>query len=85
MLLYHLAMNPRAQEKLHEEIKLALPNKELPVTVETMKKIPYLKACLKESLRISPIAIGTLRTIRNDVVIGGYNIPKNVRQLMIEF
>ncbi|XP_035720111.1 probable cytochrome P450 12b2, mitochondrial isoform X1 [Vespa mandarinia] len=77
MLLYHLAMNPRAQEKLHNEIKLALPDKESPITVETMKKIPYLKACLKESLRLSPIAIGTLRTIRDDIVIGGYNIPKD--------
>lgn len=83
MLLYHLAMNPRAQEKLHEEIRLVLPDKELPITVETMKKIPYLKACLKESLRISPIAIGTLRTVRDDIVIGGYSIPKDVRHLMV--
>lgn len=83
MLLYHLAMNPRAQEKLHEEIRLVLPDKESPITVETMKKIPYLKACLKESLRISPIAIGTLRTVRDNINIGGYNIPKDVRHLMV--
>lgn len=77
MLLYHLAINPRAQEKLQEEIKLALPDKELPITVQTMKNISYLKACLKESLRLSPIAIGTLRTMQDDIVIGGYKIPKN--------
>lgn len=75
-LLYYLATNPRAQEKLHEEVKAVLPDKDLPVTLDTLKHIPYLKACLKESLRLAPIALGTLRTVQNDMVMGGYKVPK---------
>lgn len=75
-LLYYLSVNPRAQDKLQAEAKAVLPDKESPVTVETVKNIPYLKACLKETLRLSPIAIGTLRTTPSDIVLAGYKVPK---------
>ncbi|XP_066600199.1 cytochrome P450 CYP12A2-like [Prorops nasuta] len=75
-VLYYLTANMRAQEKLREEIKSVLPEKNSPVTYESLNNIPYTKACIKEALRLSPIAIGTLRTMQKDVVIGGYRIPE---------
>ncbi|KAK2588906.1 hypothetical protein KPH14_001764 [Odynerus spinipes] len=75
-MLYHLSVNPRVQEKLHEEAKAVLPEKGSPITLETLKNVPYLKACLKESHRLSPISIGTLRTAQSDIVLAGYKIPK---------
>ncbi|XP_057319460.1 cytochrome P450 CYP12A2-like isoform X2 [Microplitis mediator] len=77
LLLYHLSINPRVQEKLREETLNLLPNKTSPVTFDVLNNIPYLKACIKESLRLTPIAIGNLRTMHTDVVLGGYKIPKH--------
>jgi len=78
-LLYHIANNPKKQEKLREEVMSVLPDKTMPITHDILKHIPYVKACVKESLRLFPIANGTIRTMQTDVSIGGYMIPKGVR------
>ena len=45
-LLYHLAINPEAQEKLHNEIMKEI-GQEGPVTESGLKRMKYLKACLQ--------------------------------------
>lgn len=59
-----------------EAIKL-LPTKDTPVTQEILNNASYLKACIKESMRLAPIAIATARKTAKDVVISGYQVPKN--------
>jgi cytochrome P450 len=49
--LYHLAKNPDKQQKLFEEIRRYLPDKEHPVTSHILNELKYLKACIKESMR----------------------------------
>ena len=52
VLLFNLANNPKVQNKLHHEVTgLHQPGE--PVTAESLKKMPYLKACIKESMRYS--------------------------------
>lgn len=77
-MLYFLAYNPPVQNKLREEMKRLLPNKDTPVTKDVLLNAPYLKACIKETLRLSPIAVATLRTTARDLVLSGYQIPKGV-------
>ncbi|XP_028171135.1 cytochrome P450 CYP12A2-like isoform X1 [Ostrinia furnacalis] len=64
-LLYHLATNQEAQEKVRREIR-------------EQKSARYLKACLKESMRLMPILPGNLRQTSKEHVVGGYLIPKGV-------
>lgn len=64
-LLYRLAVNPEAQDKLREEIRSKETNR-------------YLKACLKESLRIWHVIPANLRRTSKEHVVGGYQIPKGV-------
>ncbi|KAL5280275.1 hypothetical protein ACFFRR_004321 [Megaselia abdita] len=40
--------------------------------------MPYLKACIKESIRIYPAGAGTARRTNQDLEIDGYKIPKGV-------
>nr|WIT94154.1 cytochrome P450 monooxygenase CYP12V6 [Euwallacea interjectus] len=75
-ILYFLAKNPTVQRKLFEELKLFMPTKSSPVTNEMLKESPYLKAVIKESMRLAPVAIGSLRTTVKDTVLSGYRIPK---------
>ncbi|XP_011164781.2 cytochrome P450 CYP12A2 [Solenopsis invicta] len=74
-LLYYIANNPEKQEKLREEVMSLLPDKTSPVTQDVLNQTRYAKACIKESLRLFPLAVGNLRTMRTDVCLGGYKIP----------
>uniref|UniRef100_A0A0B7ATN8 Cytochrome P450 n=1 Tax=Arion vulgaris TaxID=1028688 RepID=A0A0B7ATN8_9EUPU len=72
---YNLAKNPESQEKLRTEIRNVLGHDQ-PVTAESLAKMHYLKACLKESFRYSyPTVSGTRRILPTDVVLSGYRVP----------
>lgn len=78
MALYHLSKNPQIQDKIYEEAVKALPSNDDPITNNIMNsEIPYLRAVLKESTRFNPISIGIGRLTNHDMVLGGYNVPKN--------
>lgn len=66
------------QEILRDEIRKILPDKSSSLTVENLENIPYLKACVKESIRIYPAGSGTARRTDHDLEIDGYKIPKGV-------
>lgn len=77
-ILYCLALNPDKQEKLRQELRTILPKKDSPLTPENMQDLPYLRACIKEGLRVCPPLAGTARAVGKDIVLQGYQIPKGV-------
>lgn len=77
-LLYHLAKNPEAQQTLYEESYNLLPDKDSPVTKNTLANCQYARAVLKESFRLNPISVGTGRILDSDAVFSGYQVPKGV-------
>uniref|UniRef100_A0A182IJQ1 Uncharacterized protein n=1 Tax=Anopheles atroparvus TaxID=41427 RepID=A0A182IJQ1_ANOAO len=81
-ILYCLAKNPDKQAKLREELRTIMPKKDSPLTPENMRNLPYLRACIKEGLRlIQPIA-GNIRATGRDIVLQGYRIPKDMHVAM---
>ncbi|KDR20887.1 putative cytochrome P450 301a1, mitochondrial, partial [Zootermopsis nevadensis] len=80
--LYHLAKNPGKQQKLFEEIQRYLPVKEQPVTSNILNELKYLKACIKESMRMSTIVVGNARETVKDMVLADYKVPKGTNILM---
>ncbi|XP_046882254.1 1,25-dihydroxyvitamin D(3) 24-hydroxylase, mitochondrial [Hypomesus transpacificus] len=73
--IFNLSRNHGAQERLLQEIQQVIPANENPCA-EHIKSMPYLKACLKESMRLSPSVPFTSRTLDKDTVLGDYSIPK---------
>ncbi|NWS07110.1 CP24A protein, partial [Motacilla alba] len=49
--LYNLSRNPHVQQKLFQEIQRVLAAQKSP-SAESLRSMPYLKACLKESMSI---------------------------------
>lgn len=77
-----MAKYPAKQERLRNEIKGFLPKIDSPLEPESLNRIPYLKACLKESMRVQPVTEGNMRAAAKDIVLGGYQIPKHVWIIM---
>ncbi|KAJ8912890.1 hypothetical protein NQ315_011213 [Exocentrus adspersus] len=78
-ILYQLAIHPEKQQILKDELKIILPEKSTPITRENLERMTYLKACIKETMRMYPVVIGNGRQTTNDCIIGGYHIPKGVQ------
>ncbi|CAH0663617.1 unnamed protein product [Chilo suppressalis] len=76
-ILYQLSLRPAVQEKLYEEITKVLQNR--PMRPGDVNQMPYLRACVKEVLRMFPVVVGNGRQLTKDTVICGYHIPKGTQ------
>ncbi|KAG5899874.1 hypothetical protein JTB14_012337 [Gonioctena quinquepunctata] len=74
--IYQLTQNPEKQQRLYQELQGILPNPDSKVEVTTQENMPYLKACIKETLRMYPVIIGNGRSLQSDTILGGYKVPK---------
>nr|O44220.1 RecName: Full=Cytochrome P450 12b1, mitochondrial; AltName: Full=CYPXIIB1; Flags: Precursor [Drosophila acanthoptera]AAB88725.1 cytochrome P450 [Drosophila acanthoptera] len=81
-ILYHLARNPHKQRQLHRERRRILPDSDEPLTPENTKNMPYLRACIKECMRITSITPGNFRIATKDLVLSGYRVPRGEGVLM---
>lgn len=77
-ILYFLGKNPDKQAKLREELKAVLPDLNGKLKSSSFLNIPYLRATIKEVLRLAPITPGNARAAEKDLIIKGYQIPKFV-------
>ncbi|XP_039759107.1 probable cytochrome P450 49a1 [Pararge aegeria] len=73
--MYLLAQNIRAQIKLQKELDQNLP-KSRALDSKVLDQLPYLRACIKEALRMKPVILGNGRSIQSDAIISGYQVPK---------
>jgi len=80
--LYCLAKNQDKQDKLREELRKILPNKMDALATDSMKAMPYLRACIKEGIRLFPPVAGSLRNTGDDLVLSGYQIPKGTEVML---
>lgn len=55
-----------------------LPVKDGDVTDDMLKEAYYIKAVLKESLRLRPVSVGVGRILQSDTQFSGYYIPAGV-------
>ena len=65
-LYLNLASNPEAQTKLAAELKSVLNGADV-TTKEQMDSLPYLKACIRESHRLTPTTPITVKMLEKDI------------------
>ncbi|KAK6539376.1 hypothetical protein TWF694_009602 [Orbilia ellipsospora] len=75
---YNLIKYPSAEKKLLQELKTVMSEPRSEVSEETAQNLPYLQACIKESLRFS---LGVAQPLARDVPIStgatilGHKLP----------
>lgn len=69
-----LAQHPGAESRLHAELREVLNDR--PPELADLRRLPFLEAVVKETLRLYPAAWSTQRQATQDVQIGGYDAKK---------
>jgi cytochrome P450 len=77
--LYLLSTHPEVERRLHAELAAVVGDR-LP-TADDARALPYAERVIKESMRLYPPAWTTGREAAEDVVVGGYRIPKGAQIL----
>ena len=75
-LSFCLGKNPEVQAKLVEEVDEVVEAYDGKIDQESIKEMPYLEACIKETLRLLPPGFRTDRTCVKDWEEDGLFIPK---------
>ncbi|XP_074608955.1 cytochrome P450 27C1-like isoform X2 [Acropora palmata] len=73
-MMYHLGSYPGVQDQLYQEFERVV-GKDGNITSNNIGKLSFLKACLKESMRLSSVLPGNARVLDQDIVLSGYRIP----------
>ncbi|XP_073404049.1 cytochrome P450 27C1-like [Dendrobates tinctorius] len=79
-----LAKNPQIQQSVYNEIVMNL-GKDVEPTAEDVPRLPLVRAVLKETLRLFPVLPGNGRVTQDDLVIGGYLIPKGTQLALCHY
>ena len=73
--LHCLAAWTEVQEKVFAEVKEYFPAQDQPIDQNTLAKMQYLKAFVKETFRLWPNGTEVSRYCEDDLVLSGYQIP----------
>ena len=78
-LIYILTNYPNIQTKIHDELDRVVGPDRLP-TLEDIQNLKYLNATICELFRMKHFApFGIPHHTTHDLILGGYNIPKNTQ------
>lgn len=75
---YLLSRNPEAQTKVLTEVRKAVGAHAATIPEEALANMPYVKAVIKETLRLYPVAPFLTRILDHDISLNGYNVPAGV-------
>ncbi|XP_039545537.1 cytochrome P450 27C1 [Pimephales promelas] len=80
---YLLARHPTVQQEIFEEVDRVLGGR-VP-TGEDVAYLPLIRGLVKETLRLFPVLPGNGRVTQDDLIIGGYFIPKGTQLALCHY
>ncbi|XP_013858472.1 cytochrome P450 27C1 [Austrofundulus limnaeus] len=81
---YLLAQHPHIQEQIHSEVTQTLGPGAVP-TADDVPRLPLIRGLVKETLRLFPVLPGNGRITQDDLVVGGYFIPKGTQLALCHY
>lgn len=81
---YLLARHPHIQQQIYTEIVKTLEPGAVP-TADDVPNLPLIRGLVKETLRFFPVLPGNGRVTQDDLVVGGYLIPKGTQLALCHY
>lgn len=74
-----LALHPKYQEKVYNEILEVMPNKDADLTLDDLNKLEFTELCIRETLRLFPTAPLIARVATKPIRLSNnVEIPPNI-------
>ena len=80
-LLLELLHHPDLMERIREEVCATAPDE--PVTLDEIRRQPFLDAAINETLRLHPQVSWVLRGVQQDCEFAGYRLPAGWHVMLI--
>ncbi|XP_066264990.1 cytochrome P450 4V2-like isoform X1 [Branchiostoma lanceolatum] len=80
--IFLIGSHPEVQRKVHEEMDRVMSDPGQKPTMDDLREMKYLECCIKEALRLYPSVPFFARTLSEDCIIGGYEVPKGVTAIV---
>ncbi|XP_063826230.1 probable cytochrome P450 49a1 [Ostrinia nubilalis] len=74
-MLYQLSLHAAQQQRAHDQVAWAKESTDAGLEAP---ELPYIAACAKEALRIHPATGGVVRRSREELAVGGFEVPAGV-------
>ncbi len=81
-MFYLLCTHPDIQIKAQQHVDSILENGRDP-TLADFEKLTYLQHIIRETLRLYPVTVGTIREAKQNFHFKGYDVPKDSAVLML--
>ena len=82
-LIYLLSRNPAALQAAREEVERTLAGAERATRVEQTNALPFLQACIDETMRLKPVAPMIFTQAARDAVVGDISVPRGSLLLLL--
>ncbi|XP_030638659.1 cytochrome P450 27C1 [Chanos chanos] len=80
---YLLARHPHIQQQIFEEVTRVLGGR-IPIA-DDIAQLPLIRGLVKETLRLFPVLPGNGRITQDDLIVGGYLIPKGTQLALCHY
>ncbi|XP_041849078.1 cytochrome P450 27C1 [Melanotaenia boesemani] len=81
---YLLAQHPHIQQQIYSEVTQTLGPGTV-ATADDVAHLPLIRGLVKETLRLFPVLPGNGRITQDDLVVGGYFIPKGTQLALCHY
>ena len=80
--LYEMSKHPEVQGNIYSEITNNIGHDER-LENKFIQKAPYVRACLKEVFRLYPLVPMLSRTTKSNLILSGYDVPRETLVMML--
>jgi len=81
---YLLGLHPEVDERIHAEVRSVMGGR-IRLDAADAERLPYTRIAITEAMRLYPPAWFIGRTALEDVMLGGYTIPRGASVLMSQY